>query len=690
MASLWGHWRDNAGNQTPTTSWAGFNMASQIRNDSGSNLTKPNDSTVQVGEALPSGKAKIFIANIKWDTSHNNRGNIQARFVLSSGTGNLFTTYATGFVRNTSNNETWVRVIGVLTGNSLNAQVQLQWRRSSQGITTATLANVSDLQVADLYYSEIGMYTDSVGNQALGGTTRTTVNLDTNVQQTNTAAIERVGDQVTMKGDNKKYLILGSVAGDTGGSRTQRNICLAYDGTADLATQGYCYQRNSANPYGGVVLHDLYETSTANVTVEMQGYRGDGVAANQGGADVDGSWNTTPGFSGLCVIELEDDAEGFHSTDGTGGQDIAGGATSTINAIRTTDFNDSASYTRASNTVMNVETDHNMLAFSSLWAARVSVAGNARGNIGARITINGTDQSVGEHGNYSRGNQGSQDCFGWGANPGGIFAVTNTDDIGVETFDSGDNGGDDTTQAGSVMFWALNLDTLEPAASGVTGTANITEGADTVSSSGDVAIDGSSDVTEGSDTSDSDGTVDIVGAASITEGADSVTANGTISIDGSGSITEDPDTLDATGTLMDVILGTANITEGADTVSSSGDVTIIGTSDIDENDDIITSNGDIIVDGTASITENPDTLTATGVVGSSVITGTANITEDADTVDAEGTARTIVQRRPRFTGGGGKAPIEPIEYEPSRDFLLDKVANDQRKQEEDLLLLLII
>ena len=67
MASLGGHWRDNAGSQIPGTTFGAFNMATEVNNDTGSNLTKPNDSTIQVGEAMAigDGKARIFIADRK-------------------------------------------------------------------------------------------------------------------------------------------------------------------------------------------------------------------------------------------------------------------------------------------------------------------------------------------------------------------------------------------------------------------------------------------------------------------------------------------------------------------------------------------------------------------------------------------------------------------------------------------------
>jgi hypothetical protein len=466
MAITLAHWQDDAGAQLPTTSWAAIAFAAEIDNDAGSNISKPNTSTFQVDAALGAGEAKLFVANVRFNQDRNNRGVAQCRFALTSGTGNLWTTYATSFTRNNNNDEGWVRVIGILTGNSANAQVQLQWRSDTDAITRVTdggtVQDASDVQIVDIPFEAIGLYTDTTGNETAGLTTRSQLRLNNNVQESDTSKIERTGNTVAMKTDGAKYLIFGSIAGDAGGSRTQRRGCLAFDGVADFGTESYAYQRNSANEYAGFILQDLYQKPAgADVTVEQQCWRGPGVAADQGGADVAGSWNTTPGFVGLAVIELPDTAEGFRSHDSVGLQTVSAAANLTINAMRDEDFADAASYDGRTNSSINANGAHKALLFASLFTARNNVAGTSRGTMGARIEINGVDQTVGEHGNYSRGNQGTQDCFGWGANPGGIYNLADNDTIEVETFDAGDNGGTDRTQAGSVAFFALNLDSLE-------------------------------------------------------------------------------------------------------------------------------------------------------------------------------------------------------------------------------------
>lgn len=212
---------------------------------------------------------------------------------------------------------------------------------------------------------------------------------------------------------------------------------------------------------------------------------------------------------------------------------------------------------------------------------------------------------------------------------------------------------------------------LEPAASGIAGTASITEDADTVSAAGALAIKGSASITEAADTASGAGTIaiagtasitegadtlsatgalSIVGSASITEGADTVSATGALSIAGQAAITEDDDTLSATGESQIVTTGTASITEDADTVSAAGALAIAGQASITEGADTASGAGVIALAGAASITEGADTLSATG---SLAIVGQASITEGDDTLSATGEVVPLVADAPDWSASAG-------------------------------------
>lgn len=62
--------------------------------------------------------------------------------------------------------------------------------------------------------------------------------------------------------------------------RTQRIGHLDYDNTDIYSTRAYCYMRNNANEYCGLGSMDLLETSTSDVDVRAEVFRGSGVGVN--------------------------------------------------------------------------------------------------------------------------------------------------------------------------------------------------------------------------------------------------------------------------------------------------------------------------------------------------------------------------------------------------------------------------
>lgn len=209
------------------------------------------------------------------------------------------------------------------------------------------------------------------------------------------------------------------------------------------------------------------------------------------------------------------------------------------------------------------------------------------------------------------------------------FTLESTDPGGIDTGNAGvyvarkeltTTGTQETTfsstGSGDQMIGMIAV--FPATSSGVTGTASITEGADTVSASGTVqtVITGTATITEGADTASAAGNVVITGSAAFTEGQDTVSASGTVTgggVAGSASFTEGADTANASGTVQQVITGTASQVEAADTIAASGNVVIIGSASITEGQDTIAASGSAAspITGTVSITEEADTITAT-------------------------------------------------------------------------------
>lgn len=182
--------------------------------------------------------------------------------------------------------------------------------------------------------------------------------------------------------------------------------------------------------------------------------------------------------------------------------------------------------------------------------------------------------------------------------------------------------------------WGCALATFKAAGSGgASGSAAITEGADSVSGTGSVGVSGSAAISEGSDSVAASGTVSVSGSAAITEGTDTVAASGTAGAAGLAAIQEGSDTVAASGSVG--VSGSASISEGADTVSASGQVGVSGSVGITEGADTVTASGTAVngAVGAAAILEGFDTAAGTGAVG---VSGIAAITEDGDIVVASG------------------------------------------------------
>lgn len=471
MAVL-GRWQDGSVSVVPTTSFAVptsdlFNTGTPLRNDGSAYALSSSGRLTLPSANLADGY--MLIARIMFQDTSNGRVSIAARFQQISGTGNFVNLQTGSYSRNTNNPFTTAVAVAIIDNPSASATFDLQWARRSDTPTGGTTRSI--LEVIPLFYSDIGMYTGSALN-LYGGTTRNIVTQGTTVVEgTN---ITRSGDIVTVTGDNKRYLILSSQwyrdRGEPSSTRTQRIFGHDYDGSPDLAAQSYGYYRQTSADGVGGGIQDIIETITASRTIEMTCYRGDGVSNGQGGGDLDGQ-APAEAVTGLVVIELNDTAEVFRTHDATGLQAIDVTSPVDINAARTTDFIDAASWVKVGTVGMenNKGSAFDSLAGSNLWAASTDVTSGERGSMIAKMTINGSEDLEVFHYNYIRGNQGSEDTFAWAANPVGYVTLADNEDLGVSVEGIGiDNVEHPTdTQAGTVGFWGINLDTME-AASGQT------------------------------------------------------------------------------------------------------------------------------------------------------------------------------------------------------------------------------
>lgn len=465
MATL-GRWVGGsitAGNLPETWTAPNGLFPTENRNDSSTYTFTSSTSTVTLpASGLADGY--FFVAHYEY-FDDGARFNPQGKIVQASGTGTFVGNPASGYLRDASEDRAFVTCWAFVDNPSASATFQFQWKADVDDADASDTTENSYFEIIPFYYSDVGLYTSTTA-ALYGGTTR---NLVTGFSGTDGTNITISSNQISVTGDNKRYLILSGHFQEGYGGRTQRQVNLEIDGTVDEHAVSYVYPRNTSDDECGGIIVDLIETVTATRTIELNMRRGPSAVAD-GAADIDGSTPSVANFA-MVVLELNDDTEVWRSHDDTAGQDISNSTPVDLNIARTTDvdFNDSASFTRSSDTGVNCESDMDVLFGANTWGART---GGVNGNDGQRLTnyvrgtVNGVEDQYVAHGNYLRGEQSSTDTWGWGANPIGFAAVNSGDDIGisVEALAGSEGENDFGTNADATLFlsfWAINLDTLE-------------------------------------------------------------------------------------------------------------------------------------------------------------------------------------------------------------------------------------
>ena len=471
MATL-GRWTGGTTTLLPVQSWLAPNglFPTQQRNDSSAYSFTSSTSTL----TLPSSglaDGYLLIAHFEFEDGSSGRHNPQGKIVQLTGTGNFVGGPTGGFNRDASEDRSFVRCWAFVDNPSASSTYQFQWKRDLDAPTGGTV--ISAFEVIPFYYSNHGIYS-STSSSLYGGTSPNQVTGFTAVDQSDTAAIEIVSNVITLKGDNKRYLCLGSQFFESRGGRTQRGHGFEVDGTKEDAAKAYSYYRNSSNDESGEMFTWLIDRATTNITIEQFCYRGDGVSAGQGGANIDGS---TPnvGDHAIVILELNDSAEVFRSENTTKSGDLNVTGPVDLNCVPSggVAFNDSASWVRQSDTTMRVQVACDALLGSNVSAAQEVVSTSSRWTARSHFTVNGTEDNDTRAGEYARNNQGSQDTFGWSANLMSFIALSANDDVGVSVQElaGGEDGGRYETQIGWNGFWGINLDTLQAGGEDVTITA---------------------------------------------------------------------------------------------------------------------------------------------------------------------------------------------------------------------------
>lgn len=491
MATL-GKWVNTTKNLIlPPAAWAAPNgmFPTQSRNDS--SAYSFNDTTATL--TLPStdlADGYLIVAAYEFEQDQNARFTGEGRIIQASGTGTFQSNPTGGYARDGSEDRAYIRCWAFVDNPSASSTYQFQWQYDGYpGIAPDAGVVRAEFEVIPFFYSDIGIY-GSASTLIYSGTTPLQVTGWSGTDGTNITLSSNV---VTVTGDNKRYLILGSQYYEGRSGRTQRWGGIDIDGTKEDAARSYWYSRDSLSDQMGNFYTWLIETATANVTIETFCYEGDGLLAGQGGSSATGS-TPTAGDHSLVVIELNDGAEVFQSIDETGLQTFRQVGPVDVNLFRTTDinFNDSLSWVRSTDIAMQAQKAMDALIGANISGASYAPADSTRWTGFSEITVDGTEDATTFHGNYLRN---LNLTLGWSANNLSFVALTANQTVGVSVTElvGTEGGGNCQNPPGWAGVWGINLDTLPQQAAevNVTGEASVTAvGTVTTSRTTDVSVTG--------------------------------------------------------------------------------------------------------------------------------------------------------------------------------------------------------
>ncbi|MEG9884117.1 MAG: hypothetical protein V6Z86_05785 [Hyphomicrobiales bacterium] len=458
MATL-GKWVNTSKNLIlPPATWAAPSgmFPTQSRNDSSAYAFNDTTATLTL-PATDLADGYLIVAAYEFEQDQDARFSGEGRIIQASGTGTFRSNPTGGYARDASEDRAYIRCWAFVDNPSASATFQFQWQYDNyQGQLPNAGVVRSEFEVIPFFYSDIGIYSSS-STLIYSGTTPLQVTGWSGTDGTNITLTSNV---VTVAGDNKRYLILGSQYYEGRSGRTQRWGGLEIDGVQENAAKAYWYSRDSNSDQMGGMYTWLIETSTADVTIETFCYEGDGLLAGEGGSASTGA-NPTAGDHSLVVIELNDGAEVFQSIDETGLQTLRTAGPVDLNLFRTTDinFSDAVSWVRASNTGMEAQKAMDALVGTNISGASFAVTDATRWTGTSELTVNGVEDTTTFHGNYLRN---LELTLGWASNNLSFLALTATQDVGASVTELAgtEGGGNAQSPAGWSGIWGINLDTL--------------------------------------------------------------------------------------------------------------------------------------------------------------------------------------------------------------------------------------
>jgi len=458
-----GEWRGNVTNGiVPTTTFEAVPgaLSFEIINTSNKYSFNYTDSTL----TLPSSglaDGYLMIAAFEYEDTSNGRAMLNGRILQTSGTGDDIAPITGGYNRDNSDDRTYVRTWAFVNNPSASSTFQFQWRRDVDAPSGGTVRAV--FEVISFFYDSVSLYSSN-STLLYGGITPNQIQSFTTVTEGSGAT--RSGNVVTLN-NNKRYLCLGAGhAIGSGNSRTQRWLGFRQNGTKIDYSKGYYYIRNDANSSTGAMFSCI-TGSTGSTTMDMFSYRGDGVAAGEGGADNDGGTLASAEYY-MAFIELNNNTNCIQYTNGTTTTNVGVASVVDLPSFNTSLVNNSGSYFTNiganSSTTLEAAKDFTILSGSNVSSAAETVSTGVRFTGYAHFFRATTLQNETFHGNYARNNQGSTDTFGQSYNLCSTTPLTTgeTFKIGAQTLSTSSGDSNHTIQSGWHGTWGIALESMPP------------------------------------------------------------------------------------------------------------------------------------------------------------------------------------------------------------------------------------
>jgi len=167
----------------------------------------------------------------------------------------------------------------------------------------------------------------------------------------------------------------------------------------------------------------------------------------------------------------------------------------------------------------------------------------------------------------------------------------------------------------------------------LTGDAALTQGADTLSAAGTVAVAGAAAITQAGQTLSAAGAIEVAGAAALTQTEDSLSSAGAVSVAGTAALTQTADSVSGDGAVA--VAGAAAVAQAADTTAGAGEVAVVGAASVSQGADATAGAGAVGVAGASALAQAADTAAGAGtltITGSSVAAQAGDVTSGAGTV----------------------------------------------------------